>query len=223
MKIVYLITTILSIIFIGCSSTYTVSDFSSKEKFYNDFNNFASDKNLEVKLVNDSSITVGNGFIMRDTLYTPGFRIDKKSGKIALSDIKKIDYGSDYKSANLLLKNGKQTFVEEISIANDTLSYTNSKKIITQDAVMSLAKIKEAKYKNRWSSTPAGFLSGSIIGGFIGSLVPIYHNHLDMATGGQVKERDYVAPTLVGIGSGAVIGSAIGWLIGYTYTYQFNP
>ena len=122
----YLIVVFISLVILGCSSTYTIKDFSSKEKFYDDFNNFASSKSLEVELINGSSINVSNGFILGDTLYTPGFRKDRKSGKIALSDIKKIDYtGSDYKSANLLLKNGSQISVGEINIRNDTLSFTN--------------------------------------------------------------------------------------------------
>ena len=219
MKIIYLASTIFSLIFISCSSTYTINDFSSKEKFYDDFNNFASSKSLDVELINDSSITVSNGFILGDTLYTPGFRIDTKSGKIALSDIKKIDYtGSDYKSANLLLKNGSQISVEEINFTNDTLSYTNS---ITQDVAMPLSKIKKVSYKNRWFSTPAGFLSGGIIGAYIGSKFPTYSNHISNS-GIQGSEQN-INSALYGLGSGVIIGTVTGWLIGYTYTYQFNP
>ena len=215
----YLIVVFISLVILGCSSTYTIKDFSSKEKFYDDFNNFASSKSLDVELINDSSITVSNGFILGDTLYTPGFRIDRKSGKIALSDIKKIDYtGSDYKSAKLLLKNGSQISVEEINFTNDTLSYTNS---ITQDVAMPLSKIKKVSYKNRWFSTPAGFLSGGIIGAYIGSKFPTYSNHISNS-GIQGSEQN-INSALYGLGSGVIIGTVTGWLIGYTYTYQFNP
>ncbi len=220
-SIYYFIVAFFSLIVLGCSSTYTSSDFSSKQKFYDDFNNFAASKSLDVELTNDSSISVSNGFILDDTLYTPGFRINRKSGRIAVADIKKINYsGSDYKSANLLLKNGSQIFVEEINIANDTLNYTNSKRIITKDAVIPLAKLKKASYKNRWFSTPFGFLGGAIIGGFIGSRIPIYQNTPDGKPG---REREYLVPTLIGSGTGAIIGSVVAWLIGYNYTYQFNP
>lgn len=224
-SIYYFIVAFFPFVIFGCSSTYTINDFSSKEMFYDDFNNFASGKSLNVELTNDSSITVSNGFILNDTLYMPGFRIDKKSGKIVLSDIKKIDYtGGDYKSANLLMKNGSQISIEEINVANDTLNYTNSKKIITQDAIMPLVKIKEARYKNRWFSTPAGFLSGGIIGAYIGSKFPFYRHHTDMAnTGRQISEPDYATGGFIGLGSGAVIGAVVGYLIGYTYIYQFNP
>jgi hypothetical protein len=225
MKIIYLASTIFSLIFISCSSTYTTKDFSSKEKFYDDFNNFAKDKNVEVQFVNDSSLTIGNGaIIIRDTLYALGFRTDKKFGSIAVSKIKNIDYiTSDYKSANLLLKNGSQISVEEINVTNDTLSYTYSKKIITQDAAMPLTKIKKVSYKNRWFSTPAGFLSGGIIGAYIGSKFPSYSYHANMATGKQEVSEQNLNSALYGLGSGVIIGTVTGWLIGYTYTYQFNP
>ncbi len=224
MKIIYLASTIFSFILVGCSSTYTSSDFSSKQKFYDDFNNFAASKSLDVELTNDSTISVNNGFILDDTLYAPGFRIDRKSGKIAVADIEKINYsGSDYKSANLLLKNGSQIFVEEINIANDTLNYTYSKKIITQDAVIPLTKLKKASYKNRWFSTPSGFLGGALIGAYIGSKIPFYRNHTDMATGKEVPDLDPTKGGIIGLGSGVIIGTVTGWLIGYSYTYQFNP
>ena len=136
-----------------------------------------------------------------------------------MSDIKKIDYtGSDYKSANLLLKNGSQISVEEINFTNDTLSYTNS---ITQDVAMPLSKIKKVSYKNRWFSTPAGFLSGGIIGAYIGSKFPTYSNHISNS-GIQGSEQN-INSALYGLGSGVIIGTVTGWLIGYTYTYQFNP
>ncbi len=219
-SIYYLIVVFFSLVISGCSTTYTIKDFSSKEKFYEDFNNFASSKSLDAELINGTTITVINGYILGDTLYTTGFRIDRKSGEIALSDIKKIDYtGSDYKSANLLLKNGSQISVEEVNFRNDTLSYTNS---IRQEVAMPLSHIQKVSYKNRWFSTPAGFLSGSIIGAYIGSKFPSYSYHTSMSTGKQESEQN-INSALYGLGSGVIIGTVIGWLIGYTYTYQFNP
>ncbi len=219
-SIYYLIVVFFSLVISGCSTTYTIKDFSSKEKFYEDFNNFASSKSLDAELINGTTITVINGYILGDTLYTTGFRIDRKSGEIALSDIKKIDYtGSDYKSANLLLKNGSQISVEEVNFRNDTLSYTNS---IRQEVAMPLSHIQKVSYKNRWFSTPAGFLSGSIIGAYIGSKFPSYSYHTSMSTGKQEIDQN-INSALYGLGSGVIIGTVIGWLIGYTYTYQFNP
>ena len=69
MKIFYLIATIFLLTLTGCSSTYKVSDFSSKDKFYEDFNNFTNKKTLKVTLNNDSSFIINKGaMISNDSL-----------------------------------------------------------------------------------------------------------------------------------------------------------
>jgi hypothetical protein len=56
---------------LGCYSTYTINDFSSKEKFYEDFNNSVGTKDLNITLINDSLISIkGGGILKQDTLYT---------------------------------------------------------------------------------------------------------------------------------------------------------
>lgn len=62
----YKILFILSCVFFffGCSSTYRITDFSSKEKFYKDFNSFAKNRNVNVRLVNDSTFSSPNGAII---------------------------------------------------------------------------------------------------------------------------------------------------------------
>lgn len=53
----------------GCSSTYRVNDFSSKEKFYEDFNKSMHNKSVNVLLANNSSfISSGNVLISNDSL-----------------------------------------------------------------------------------------------------------------------------------------------------------
>jgi hypothetical protein len=61
MKIFYLYISVFSLFLIGCSSTYKVSDFSSRYKFYDNFNESANDKTLKVILRNDSSFTAESG------------------------------------------------------------------------------------------------------------------------------------------------------------------
>lgn len=55
MKNIYLIISLIIFFLTGCSSTYTLKDFSSKEKFYNDFNKYMSNKPVKVTFVDDSS------------------------------------------------------------------------------------------------------------------------------------------------------------------------
>ncbi|MHB8338925.1 MAG: hypothetical protein ACYDEE_16035 [Ignavibacteriaceae bacterium] len=162
----FFITTFFSLAFIGCSSIYSVKDFSSKEKLYQDFNNSVKDKSINVKFINDSSLTINNGAVIKnDTLYSIGYRLDKNYRKVALSEIKKINYtGTDYKSANLQLKNDEQINAGDINIANDTVEYSVTKKILTQSEVAPLDKLKEASYKNHWLGIPGWFLAGTGLG-----------------------------------------------------------
>ena len=110
MKTLFLILSGMSLLFIGCSSTYKVSDFSSKDKFYEDFNNFARNKNVKVTLLNDSTFSINNGAAIRnDSLCSLGEVTNIGNKKLALSDTKEINYTSnDYKSATILLKNGER-------------------------------------------------------------------------------------------------------------------
>jgi hypothetical protein len=69
MKVIYLIGIVFILFLIGCSSTYKVSDFPSKEKFYDDFNKSINNKTAKVILYNDSSFSItGNIKIASDSL-----------------------------------------------------------------------------------------------------------------------------------------------------------
>jgi hypothetical protein len=90
MKIYYLIFAVVSLLFIGCSSTYTIKSFSSKEKFYEDFNKSASGKTLTVVLTNDSTFVIGRGArVSNDSLFT---NIDNPISTMPLKNIKRISY-----------------------------------------------------------------------------------------------------------------------------------
>ena len=71
MKLFYLTTAVLSLFIIGCSHTYEVSKYLSKEELYKEFNESARDKDeLRITFTNDSSIFVYNGAtIKNDTIF----------------------------------------------------------------------------------------------------------------------------------------------------------
>ena len=128
-NILFFILAIFSFAITSCTSIYTVKSFSSKEKLYQDFNNSVRDKSVEVKFINDSSLTFNNGAVIKsDTLYAINYNIDKKFRKTALPEIKILKYtGSDYKSAILFLQSNKQINASDIEIANDTLALGTEK------------------------------------------------------------------------------------------------
>ena len=71
MKNTYIILFIFSLLLLGCSSTYTVKNFSSKDRFYRDFIRSADTKDLNITLLNDSLVqTTGGVIIKHDTLFT---------------------------------------------------------------------------------------------------------------------------------------------------------
>jgi len=217
--IIFFIVAFFSLTFVSCSSIYTVKDFSSKAKLCQDFNNSVKDKSIKVKFINDSSLTINNGAVIEnDTLYSIGYRLDKRYERIALSEIKKINYtGSDYKSANLLLKNNDQINAGDINIANDTMEYSVTKKILMRTEVAPLDKIKEASYKNHRLGIPGWFLAGTGLGIIVGAIIFVSRNN------GSPDNAYMTLNSFLTIPFGSFVGIIWGWIDGYNYTYQFNP
>ncbi len=215
----FFIVAFFSLTFVSCSSIYSIKDFSSKEKLYQDFNNSVKDKSINVKFINDSSLTINNGAVIKnDTLYSTGYRLDKNYRKVALSEIKNINYtGSDYKSANLLLKNDEQINAGDINIANDTMEYSVTKKILTWSEVAPLDKIKEASYKNRWLGIPGWFLAGTGLGVIVGAIIFTSRNN------GSPDNAYMTLNSFLTIPFGSFVGIIWGWIDGYNYIYRFNP
>ena len=91
MKNIYGLFFLLALLLMGCSSTYTIKDFPSKERFYEDFNKFAQNKDVEITLINDSSFTINDGTVLEnDTLISYGKLEGKDKRSFALSDITEI-------------------------------------------------------------------------------------------------------------------------------------
>jgi len=220
MKIVYLITTILSIILLGCSSTYRVSDFPSKEKFYDNYNKSANDKTIIITLNNDSTYTAFEGSEISNDSLTYTSQIKNEQINIKPAEIKDIKYfGTDMSkiSADILLKNGKKARAENVSLLSDSsitavISYKVYKTI-------PINNIKKVSYKNHFLGLPQGFLGGIIGGLFVSYLV---YNVAGIGSNQRGNETSFyggVAITSLGL----IGGSVLGWINGYTYTYQFNP
>ena len=121
MKIIYLISSISLLIFAGCFSTYQVSDFSSRDKFYEDFNKSVNDKTVKVTFTNDSSFFMSNGAVIEnDSLYFPSEEIKSGIKKIALTDIKGINYTNQSRTTALIILNDNKGYqAEQILINRD--------------------------------------------------------------------------------------------------------
>lgn len=220
MKISFMIVSLVPLFFIGCSSTYTIKDFSSKDKFYNDFNNFAGNKSLNVTLTNDSSfVPEGKIKISDDTLIIT-MNIQKEV-KIKKNEVKDIKYtGSDLSnmSATLILEDGTKAKVKNVSFFSDSsFNITVSENI---NNTLPIFKIKKISYKNHWINLPLGFLGGAILGAVIGGGVALYDTHHS-----DESDKDFspIANLYAGIMIGPVCGIIVSWILGRDYIYQFNP
>ena len=92
MKIYYSVIFLLALLLMGCSSTYTIKGYSSKEKFDEDFVSSADTKDLNITLLNDSLVqTTGGVDIKNDTLFT-------STGAFPVNIIKTVNYKNRLKS-----------------------------------------------------------------------------------------------------------------------------
>ena len=123
MKNIYGLFFLLALLLIGCSSTYTIKDFPSKERFYEDFNNSAKNKDVSITLMSDSSFFINDGIILEDDTL---FSLEGKDNRsFALSDITEIRYtNNDSSSASIIFKNGEILRGKDIRTDSDSIYFT---------------------------------------------------------------------------------------------------
>jgi hypothetical protein len=207
---------LLSLLFMGCSSTYTIKDFTSKDKFYEDFNSSAKSKDVNITLMNDSSFTINDGVVLENGILFSVEGKDKKS--FPLSDVAEIKYTkNDSASASIFLNNGGIYRGKNITTGSDSIYFTvttSTAKNNTPPMHIGIDKVKTVTYKTWLRSSLVGLLSGGIAGGIV---VLIAHSNLK-DNPGVATNYDILAPPI-----GALVGGIIGGIIGWNTIYQFNP
>ncbi|HUX60910.1 MAG TPA: hypothetical protein VMV32_06330 [Ignavibacteriaceae bacterium] len=220
-SIYYLIVVFFSLVISGCSSTYTIKDFSSKEKFYEDFNNSVKYKNINVTLSNDSSFSVPYGAILSDDSLLTITNI-KHTVILRRSSVKEIKeyYDTDftYPLHEVILTNGKKLKGDDVRILPDSsIEYTVRENVFGEK--IPLKKVKEVNYKNHWLGIPSGFLIGAVSGFGVSYILDQFVNRNDVYNRSHKNIFIYIA----GIPLGALTGTIWGWINGYSNTYKFNP
>lgn len=230
MKNIYSLFFLLALLLMGCSSTYTIKDFPSKERFYEDFNNSAKNKDVNVNLINDSSFAINDGIILEnDTLFSLE---GKDNRSFALSDITEIRYkNNDYSSASILFKNGDILRGKDIRTDSDSIYFTVKTStaknniapthiaqdtLFTRTNVFPIETVKSVGYKTHLRSVPLGILSGAIAGLII---AVIAWNTLTSKDNSGAASAYYIFAPPIGAMAGAIVGGCIGWKT----IYQFNP
>jgi len=168
-------------------------------------------------MMSDSSITAPNGAeILNDSLL---FSRHTQKEKIILlkNKIKNIQYyfnksNSTY-SASIILNSGEILNEDNVELLPDSsISYG-----VDKFESLPLNKIKKVSCKNNELGTVSGFLIGSV-SGFIAGLITTYiltvNNHLTPSSPSPIIYMPII---------GCIIGTILGGVQGYKYTYQFNP
>jgi hypothetical protein len=204
----------------GCSSVYTVKYFSSKQEFYQNFNDFAMDKNVKIYFTNDSVLNSLGAIIADDTLYSLGYAVQNQYMVFPTSEVKEIKYNnSNYKNGIIVLKNGRKFQTTGMDYSIDTVKFYTDYNVTGKNIVAAIRNVKEVRYYNKWANMGTKVISGTI-GGMIGGF----------ALGTKIDEHVYYqqqgeAPftgCLLGMPVGAFIGFIIGLYTGYNYIYLFN-
>jgi len=217
MKNIFIVIALLFIFLTGCSSTYKVTDFPSKEKFYEEFNNSFKEREAKVTLVNDSSFFVRSGVeINHDTLLSFEKLEEKIHRRFALSDVADIGFsGSTTTSASVVLKDGDKLTGAEVKVTKDSISFVGVKSLITSNTVAQIDKVKTVTFKNRWYGLRLWAITGALTGGCIGLL-----NVKSFSTSHWESQELMYFP--IGAGVGFIIGAIGGYFFGYPITYEFN-
>jgi hypothetical protein len=205
----------------GCS-TYRLSDFSSKAKFYDDFNKFAKNKNVKVTAINNTVFTINNrAEIENDTLYFIDDNIVYINKIISASDTLGAIEVNKFHTGTILLKNGEKYWANNIEFKDDSIFFSYEGKTHKKNNICSLKNIKYISYKNNWIGLPLGFLGGEIFGLGIGYAVSKYiYQHESYEDQKNLVDE---IPLFWGIYLGPVVGAIVGLFIGWNYIYEFSP
>ena len=215
MKKIYLFIPFLVLLFIGCTSTYNLSKFPSKEKFTEDFNSSVQNKKVKVTLVNDSSVwSFDETKLVNDSLIVlTGIKLDERS--IPSDKIKNIKYDqlTNFQdlSGNIYLINGEMMHLEGMVIQSDSSIKYNVKE--KEYRLIPIRELKEVSYNKNWLGIPFGLVTGAGLGLIEIGLINGFSNN-----GHNPSDTQNAAISLTFIASGI-----LGYIVGYTYTYQFSP
>jgi hypothetical protein len=215
MKSVYFLLSIISLIFVSCSSTYNVTDFKSKDEFYKDVNKNINGRIVNVTLTNHSTFTTDeNGAqVNGDFLSLTQYRVVQDT-TIPRSQIEKIDYSTNFgnPSARFRLKNGTTITAENVRMSKEDVEFNTRLPYLFN---IPIKKVTQVSYNKRWigliEGIPLGFLTSFIVAA--------------EGESGTKSDTGFFGSGfagVIGVPMGTIMGGILGWLIGHNYSYQFT-
>ena len=207
-----------ALIFLGCSTTKYMRDYSSKEKFNQKVNNDFDGRTAYVETKDDSAVHTGFLVVTGDTLLLCKDTIKVESGTLSKTDIENIQYDDNTFSSGLVFLKNKSTInAYYMVLSKDSVFYKKAKAVRNVMERIPLKKIKTAFYKTYWPGiisgtiafAAAGWLSGVIIGsGKRGRDIGGFYDFLNVGGGGVI---------------GAITGGILGAVFPHNHVYIFDP
>ncbi|MGB8317856.1 MAG: hypothetical protein WCE54_07010 [Ignavibacteriaceae bacterium] len=213
MRIYYFFVPFIFLLLIGCSSTYKVTKYFSKEDLYKDANSSMKSRDINVVTV-DSSFTAFEGSQIDDDSLHAITQIQEMKEKIPLRETKEIKYfGKSYEepSAIIFMKNGTELRRNKVKIMPDSIIQCTHLEVTKE--YIPLTKIEHISYSNHWIGLGVGAFGGAIIAGVIAA------SDLEIKySGGGIEFNNGIWAI-----SEIVIGAIVGAIIGWDNIYEFNP
>lgn len=219
MKLFYLIIPTSILIFVGCSSTYRITDFKSKDEFYKDINKSINNREVDVTLKNDSTFTTNeNGAQVNENFLSLTLYRTVIDTAIPTNEIKNIDYSSNFKnpSAFIKLKDGTTINAKNMKASKENIEFDTR---LPYSYNIPINKVNEISYKTCLSGIITGFLTGTLTGGLIGATGLVFKPRNG---GNPPLQIDTFEATIAGALTGAILGPIIGCIIGHHYNYEFK-
>jgi len=217
------------ILFPGCVTSFNISDFPSKQQFYQKVNADFADKEAFIVLTNDSTIAVRKSVLIEnDSLFSISPLFIKAPVRFAKSDLADVSYNEPSDVATIVLKNNNILEGKDLRTLNDSVYFEKINRVNQKDFISLIQDVKKVRYKNKLLGTltgmPAGFLIGGLLGYFLGKTTPV---HSDSSIKSDQHPSSEFEQSLANCGGGAfaglLLGGIGGYFIGYPITYEFNP
>lgn len=212
MKAVTVIIAICITLFTGCSLTYKVSDFPSKEEFYNSFNNSAKGRDAKITYNNDSLAAYSGMLFVEENSLVAFTKTYSGEKRLSLKEVNKINY-TDFKtlSGSILLNNRIVIMGEGIKTIQDSAVIFNEYKEIK--IITPLSQVRKIDFEIKPIGTISGIFSGILTFFTFYSLATAGNNNGNVNTA-----RDY----FIGIPLSVLVGITVGKVTTLKSSYVFN-
>lgn len=211
----------------GCSTTYRLSSFSSKEKYYEKINSELRDKEIAVELTDeDFPLFYKDVAIQGDTLFSIVEDVRDTLLTFPKKEITEIYFDINHTSANVYFKNGQVLKAESVKGAIDSVWI--KEKVVTQKKIFisEASNIKTLAYKNKGKGAmlgiPLGIVLGGVTGILIGKISPMNKTEYKNSEHGKTEGDQYLNNFATGVFIGVLTGLVTGHIVGYPITYEFD-